>query len=211
MRPRLSHHLRESTRDAHSRLRMGSLLLAYFRGLLDRTVVMEGLAALAVVYGELEERLETTGLHSLAPQQVCKTNAIASDLAGLQSLGWPSPTGPYPAAIAYADHIRGLDDATRLGAHAYARYMGDLAGGPIARRAAPWVLPLPPGVRLAYLELPGVSDLAAFREHYRCAIDALPVTDPELMVDEVLTAFALHHAMVDELWDRFVEPRAAAS
>lgn len=210
MAERLSTHLRENTRAAHGRLRMGPLLRAYFRGRLDARVVAEGLAALHLVYGTLERRLDgDEAAAALGPREVRKAAALANDLRALADAGGPAPTGPHPAAVAYAAHIDRLDgDTMRLAAHAYARYMGDLAGGPIARRAAPFVLRLPRGLRLAYLELPGITDLSAFKERYRRALDALPVEDRAAMVEEVLLAFSLHHAMAQELWDRFVEPKA---
>lgn len=209
----LSATLRRRTRAAHGRVRVLPLLKAYFQGRLGRAAVVEGLCALRAVYRSLERQLPRHPVVAqLAPPELLRTDALSRDLEVLVASGWPPPTGPHPAALAYAARIEQVSDRDPLllGAHAYARYLGDLAGGPIARRAAPWVLSLPEGFCFAYLDHPQISDPIAYRAGFRERIDALPVVDREPMVAEVLEAFRLHTELSAELWRVCVEGGAPA-
>jgi len=204
----MADYLRHATRDAHEGVRLVPIVKAYFKGRLTDRLLMEGLAALSLVYGELERALEDRGeLASLRVARVLRTQRIDEDLEALQALGLPQPEGPFEEACRYAERIRevSLTDPRRLAAHAYARYMGDLVGGPIAAKVAPRVLPVPAGYRLRYLDLAEAPDLSTLRRNYRGAVDDLPGDWRDVLEEEVRHAFRLHKAMSGELWRRYVD------
>ncbi|MEO0601268.1 MAG: biliverdin-producing heme oxygenase [Myxococcota bacterium] len=198
----LTQHLRRATRRAHSRVRVIPMMRAFFGGRLGPRVVMEALCALREVYRALEAQLlEHDVVAHLHRPELVRASRLDADLEGLLGHGWPAPSGPHPGALAYADRIRSVarQAPLLLGAHAYARYLGDLAGGPIAQRAVPFVLKLPAGFRFAYLEHPEIDDVREYRRTFRATLDALPVPRRQPMVDEVLEAFQLHESMMGEL------------
>lgn len=100
-------------------------------------------------------------------------------------------------ATAYADLVReaAKGDGTRLIAHAYVRYLGDLYGGLIMKRRLLGCLGVLAG-RLTFHDYPLIQDIRAFARAYR---EDLEMVVQEAVLDlvaaEAVTAFKLNIAL----------------
>jgi heme oxygenase len=96
---------------------------------------------------------------------------------------------------AYAARIAEVSqgDPTRLIAHAYTRYLGDLSGGQILRRLLKKSLDLQEN-ELSFYDFPRFPDLTALKTEYRNAIDRAGAlaNDKEAIVAEAMRAFQLN-------------------
>jgi heme oxygenase len=84
-------------------------------------------------------------------------------------------------------------------AHHYTRYLGDLSGGQLMRRALRREYGLDgPGTR--FYEFPGV-DPRTFKQHYRHLLDTAPwdAVEQDRFLDEVSLAYRLNTAILDDL------------
>ena len=111
--------------------------------------------------------------------------------------------------------------AEALVAHLYTRYLGDLSGGQILRRAVARAYDLAPpgGTQLdakdgvAFYDFHAIgpsTKLRRFKDAYRATLDRLDVADPDLVVSEAVDAFRRNTALLKEL-DFVVLGAAAAS
>lgn len=121
--------------------------------------------------------------------------AIEADLRIIASLYGIVDLPLLPEATRYVDAIRRASEATgsRLIAHAYARYLGDLSGGQILKKLLERSLDLPPEA-LSFYDFPEIADIAAFKAGYRSAIDRAgdELGDFDLIVEEGARAFELN-------------------
>lgn len=107
---------------------------------IDRHAYALWLRNLFPVYRRLEQSLEPLHRASVvgrfAQPALFRTAALEADLMGLSGPDWSGRLALLPASRAYAERIEaaGQGDGTRLIAHAYVRYLGDLSGGRILRR-----------------------------------------------------------------------------
>jgi heme oxygenase len=201
----LARLLREGTAEVHRAAERMTLIQALLRGLTDRSTYADLVAAYLEIYSALETALRCCADHpALAPlvlPELWRCEALASDLAALLGDG-PAPRRS-SAARAYADRIRGLaaGDPALLVAHAYTRYLGDLAGGQVLGRIIGRALDLRPGAGLDFYVFAAIDDLPAYRDAYRRRLDALPIdaATAARIVDEARVAFSCNMAVFGEL------------
>ncbi|KAH9891550.1 hypothetical protein C8Q73DRAFT_649648, partial [Cubamyces lactineus] len=144
--------LRQGTAEAHERAEhsQGAKWLA--RGELDKEEYVRFLMMLWHIYDAFERALEQHATHPvLAPTHnpglFARSANIAADISYLLNVpeeSWQShplhvalTSSSPPALTQYVDRIRELaasPDPSRLLAHAYVRYLGDLSGGQFIRR-----------------------------------------------------------------------------
>jgi heme oxygenase len=117
-----------------------------------------------------------------------------------------------PAAERYADRVAVACEAggVLLPAHAYVRYLGDLNGGQVLKRLLSQSLGLD-DASLSFYEFPEITDLKAFRLHFRAALDLVGCrsSDLDAIVAEARTAFLLNIAVSKEvktMSDRVLSP-----
>lgn len=102
-----------------------------------------------------------------------------------------------PAAEEYRDRLESVRGGALL-AHHYTRYLGDLSGGRVIRRALDRAFNLS-GVGLAFYDFP--MQPKSYKDAYRARLDALDLQTEKFdeVVTEVKLAFRLNQALFDEL------------
>lgn len=215
----LSAQLKEGTQEAHAEAER----VQFVRALLERRAPLAAycalLAALRIVYVSLETAAERTGLASTDPQirLICvelssmlrRVEMIDRDLDHFATIDAQAVSEAKTwamnslAVTLYARRLAGLDDPELLVAHLYTRYLGDLSGGQILKRA----------VKRAYLgnddsrgvdlynfpNIGGPVQLRKFKNLYRQALDALHLADVRPVVEEAVRAFRYNTALLMEL------------
>lgn len=143
----------------------------------------------------LAQHRNSPGLGVLAKYRLDRAPAIESDLAALHGNNWRRNISLLPAAEVYAQRIvkAAQGDGSRLIAHAYTRYLGDLSGGLILQKLLARSLALQPA-ELTFYDFPRFTDPAALKAGYRMALDDAGVraTDPEAVIEEGAIAFSLN-------------------
>jgi heme oxygenase len=205
--PDLAGRLRAETRALH-RQAEGS---AFMARLLGGTVDQPGYCLLLRNLHAIYQALETAAAHLPGPSAVAqlfdahllRLPALEADLHFLHGPAWAAELPVLPAAAVYA---RRLDDfgpqqGHLLAAHAYVRYLGDLAGGQQLRVIVARSLHLQGAEGTAFYAFGAAAQvqrlLQAFRSSLnRCAVDEAQARD---IVAEAQLAFEWHIALFAEL------------
>ncbi|MGD0120491.1 MAG: biliverdin-producing heme oxygenase [Candidatus Binatus sp.] len=143
----------------------------------------------------LARHIETPGIGALARYRLDRAPAIESDLVVLYGVAWHRDVPLLPAGDNYARCIKeaAQGNGSRLIAHAYTRYLGDLSGGLILRRLLTQSLELRPA-ELSFYDFPKYPDLAALKSAYREALDRAGrlAGDLKTVVEEGALAFTFN-------------------
>jgi heme oxygenase len=196
---RLSLAMRERTANLHALAERTGIVNAILRGDATRGGYAILLRNLQPAYEALEQGLERRRhdpvIGPLARKEMYRTGALHADLATLSGDDWPR-TLPLLAAgrkyrrrVAEVAHGRG----SRLIAHAYVRYLGDLSGGQILKRLLGRSIGL--GDReLTFYEFPRVSNHRTFKDELCDALDrvGMEIADFDAVVEEAAVAFELN-------------------
>ena len=204
----LSVRLRVATRSMHVRAERAGAMALLLRGALEGARYARLARALHALYGALEGALARHAAHpAIAPLEAAalrRTEALAHDLEALRAAGLVDARAALPrAALGYVARLQTLDagEPVRLVAHAYVRYLGDLAGGqalaPIVERA----YGLAPGTATRFYAFGPRDAVAARAGALRAALDALPLppVEADAVVEEALAAFVRHVALFEEI------------
>jgi heme oxygenase len=144
------------------------------------------------------------GLHRLP--------SLERDLAHLLGDGWRTRIAPLPSVRRYADRLREVGEGWPAGfvAHHYTRYLGDLSGGQLVRKALQREYGLGDD-GTAFYAFPGLA-VGAVKRRYREMLDAAAWDEAERarFVQEVSYAFRLNKDVFEELAaEERVKPTAA--
>jgi heme oxygenase len=188
--------LRERTKQLHLEAERTGIVADMLRGRARREDYGLLLQNLLPVYRTLEAELAKHApsplLGPIVHGELARAAAIEADLQHLAAQR--SELSVLPEAVDYAYAIRqaSAGDGSRLIAHAYVRYLGDLSGGQILKRVLAQALDLPPAA-LSFFDFSGIGDLAAFKAQYRMAIDQAgdEIEDFSGIVEEGARAFRL--------------------
>ena len=150
-------------------------------------------------YQAMEQGLSRHGgspaLGRLVDYALDRAPALEADLVALCGDRWRQGIPLLPAAELYAKRIdkAAEGDGTRLIAHAYTRYLGDLSGGRILQRLLARSLDLRPS-ELSFYDFSRFSDLDALKADYRQALDSAGAhaADPQMLIEEGAIAFSLN-------------------
>lgn len=195
--PPLSQQLRGATRELHRAAESTGLVRSLLRGELDRNAYAALLAQLHALYDALEQGLARhagePGFAAFGFDALRRLPALAADLRALGE----APAGLRPATQALVQRLRALaaGDAPRLIAHAYVRYLGDLNGGQMLRRAVQGS----PALGSAGTAFYDFDDPAGTAARFRAALDALPAALAPALVEEACWSFEQHRRLFDEL------------
>ncbi|MBA4285337.1 MAG: biliverdin-producing heme oxygenase [Xanthomonadaceae bacterium] len=188
----LAARLRAATAERHREVEHSDAIARLLRGTLDRHDYCRLLRNLHPIYAALESRLQAApGLpEGLRDARLARLAALEADLETLHGPDWQA-LPVTDAARAYQAHLQALD-APLLGAHAYVRYLGDLAGGQRLGRIVEQAYGA--GVAFHRFPAPGAAVLAS---RFRAALDALGEQESTscAVIDEACAGFARHAAL----------------
>ncbi len=204
----LAQRLREGTRTLHSAAERAGVMPAMLRGELPARGFWQLQRNLLLVYQALEAGLarhDTHPLLALLPLgPLARCAALQADLAAGAGPDWSTVLPPAgAAATAYADRLQALagHQPSALAAHAYVRYLGDLAGGQALRRVAQQAYGLHGDAGTRFFDFGPPAEVARLGQGLRIALDSLPLDDTaqQALVAEAQWAFAQHVRLFDEL------------
>lgn len=207
MRIGLAQRLRDGTQPLHTRTEQAGVMPALLRGTLPAVGFHHLQRNLHVVYAALEPALQAHAHHpALAPLHqpvLARCAALAADLADLHGPDWATALPVLAAASSYAQRLQHLatHQPEALAAHAYVRYLGDLAGGQalarVVRRA--YGLAGPAGTR--FFDFGSAEQVKALALGFRQGLDALPLGPAQVdsLVAEAQWAFGQHARLFEAL------------
>jgi heme oxygenase len=194
--------LHARTKTLHMEAEKSGVISDILHGSASRDGYVLLLRNLLPAYREIECGIDrhddSPGLALLAKHRLDRAPAIESDLAALCGADWHRRIPLLPTGEAYARRIAQAaeGDGTRLIAHAYTRYLGDLNGGSILARLLTKTLGLRP-VDLSLYDFSGVANAATLKHDYREALDqaGAAAADPASVIEEGAVAFSLNIAL----------------
>lgn len=191
----LTSRLREATRALHAAAERAGVMPQLLRCDLPLAGYVALLHQLHALYAALEAALAGTqgqpGRLQLAPA-LARCAALRADLAHLDPQGQPQVIAPMRDYVAHLGSLA----PHRLAAHAYVRYLGDLAGGRVLHRIVARAYGLQQdGLRFYAFE----ADPAQLGQALRAQLDAVPAADHEDVVAEAQAAFRRHVALFEAL------------
>lgn len=217
----LARALKEGTQASHAEAERVRFVHEFVKGNISREAYCKLLVSLKHVYQTMEELWDKHWEHPMLeplyfPEELWRTEAIHADCKffGIDL----DKEVPSKATAAYITQLRSIGDSApeMLFAHAYVRYLGDLSGGQVLKKAAIRGLNLPgdgSGTRFYEFSRIADSDFKKFKAMYRARMDSLPVNESQriALVAEANVAFNLNmqiFAELDELGESSQEPTA---
>jgi len=213
--PPLTLRLREATRDLHTAAERAGVMPALLRGELARDRYVLLLRNLHALYASLEPALARHAQHPcVAPLPLAglaRADALAADLDALHDGGWRRlPVAD--AMWAYARHVEAIAQSrpSRLVAHVYVRYLGDLSGGQVLRNVVRRALQLEGEAGTAFYAFGSGDEARALKDALKRGLDRTPCDAAEAaaIVDEARDGFVRHIALFEEL-DRPRQPSSS--
>ncbi len=201
--------LRSASQAAHRRAEQSAFMRNLGRARISRSQYVDFAAQQYFVYAVLEEGA-AAWRHDplLAPMlstDLARVPAIEDDLEHLLGEDWRAAISASEPTRAYCARLLEVcfDWPGGIVAHHYVRYMGDLSGGQIIRRTIERTLGFDAAHGARFYEFDRLPDLAAFKQSYRAALDALPWSAAERarVIEEVLHAYELNTRMLEVLGD----------
>jgi heme oxygenase len=190
MSSQLAAKLREGTKKPHSTAENTGFVLCLIKGVIEPISLRKFLSYLYFVYSALEQNLEKHRQHpAIGPMYFTELNRTANlqeDLAYFYGENWRDQIIPseYCDAFVARIHAISVTHPELLVAHAYTRYLGDLSGGQAFRKIFRNALKLPEDKGTRFYEFDDISDIPAFKNRYRDALDSLVVSDE--MADKIV-------------------------
>lgn len=186
------------TKALHVEAERSGIIRDLLRGEATREGYLLLMRNLLPAYQAMEQGLArhrgSPALGELAHYSLDRAPAIEADLVALCGAHWNRSVPLLAAGDIYARRIAKAaeGDGTRLIAHAYTRYLGDLSGGQILQRLLARSLDLQPS-ELSFYDF-AHSDLDALKADYRQAIDSAGALapDPQAVIEEGAIAFSLN-------------------
>ena len=187
------------TRELHVEAERTGIIRDLLRGEASREAYVLLMRNLLPAYQALEQGLlrhrGSPALDRLIDFQLDRAPALEADLVALCGPRWSQGIPLLAAGDFYARRIAKAaeGDGSRLIAHAYTRYLGDLSGGQILQRLLVRSLDLQPS-ELSFFDFSRFSDLDALKAEYRQALDGAgaQIVDPQMLIEEAAIAFSLN-------------------
>ena len=217
----LAEKLKAGTAAAHAEAEHVDFVQRLLKGAAPLEAYVCLLAALARIYDALEAASARATAPAVAAVRDGRSEALARAPSLRADLAYYAARDPAlaaraaafaegsAAASAYVEAL-GEDLGDGLVAHLYTRYLGDLSGGQILRRAVVRAYGLAPegGTTLdardgaSFYDFPligAATRLRRFKDEYRETLDGLRVADEALVVAEAVSAFRRNTALLKEI------------
>jgi heme oxygenase len=188
----LTARLREGTRMLHAEAERAGLMPRLLRGELPLPGYVALLHQLHAIYAALETALQGRPGAPVLHPALARCAALQADLDHLDPQGRPVLLAPTRDYVACLQALPG----GLLAAHAYVRYLGDLAGGQVLRRIVGRTYGLSEhGLRFYDFG----ADGAALGQGLRATLDAVPAGQHDGIVAEAQAAFRRHVLLFESL------------
>lgn len=198
----LSALLRESTRAQHEHAETRGFITQLMEGRLSRGAYADLAVQHRAIYAALESAGDRVALDPVGARlvfgELLRSPSLAADVDRLADA---VSVGVLPATRRYAGHLIEHASAwpgTYL-AHAYTRYLGDLAGGQAVRAMVQRHYGVPDD-EVTFYEFAGIR-VKPFKDAYRAAMDAAPFSEAERqrIAAEAQLAFTFNSDVFNEL------------
>lgn len=183
------------------------IMLSLLRGEVHEPSYAALLSNLLAIYAVLEPALDRHSQHPslswIAASALRRAATLRADLAALPGGVLRAEGAVVPATLAYVERLKAIDGSNPrlLVAHAYVRYLGDLSGGQLLKRAvsdnARLGVPAPVSFYHFGDAITTAALVLAFREGL-ASIKPAPL-DEDAILAEAKHAFELHIAIFDQL------------
>ncbi len=188
--------LQDRTSELHRKAERTGAIAHILRGKAGIETYGLYLRNLLPAYEQLEvsltQRANEIPFKGIAVPALRRSMSIAADLREMYGVSWRDRLPVLPASATYASRIAdaAVGDGSRLLAHAYVRYLGDLNGGQILKRVLAKSLGLS-SAALTFYDFDDIVELESFRTSYRSAIGgaALAFDEQDRILEEACTAF----------------------
>ncbi|WP_239676410.1 biliverdin-producing heme oxygenase [Natronosporangium hydrolyticum] len=202
-----SAQLRAATETHHEHAESSGFIQELLAGEVPRTGYVAMVVAHWHIYQVLEQAAEAMRPDPTAGpfvvDELTRLPGLRADLAHLIGPDWLDRVSPSPATAAYCDRLRQACFSWPAGfiAHHYTRYLGDLSGGQVIRRAVSTAYGLGDGRGVAFYDFSDLGSPTGFKRRYREQLDALPFQPEEQarMTAEVALAYRLNAQVFTEL------------
>lgn len=207
--PSLAIRLKEGTKEAHAAAESVHFIREFIRGRVPRELYAQLIVNLYHVYLALEAALDAHSEHALLeslyfPEELSRAATLKQDAEFFCGSGWETREKPSEVTQEYVQRLQQIakESPELLVPHAYTRYLGDLSGGQVLRRAAVRALQLPAdGSGVKFYIFRRIADVKVFKNMYRARMDNLPAdrATADRMVVEANYAFNLNTRIFQEL------------
>lgn len=200
----LSKLVKEASQEAHHAAERNPFMIALMRGEIGTEAYSDYLTQLAAIYEALEKWDDRSNPWPMFDRRLDRFERIVCDIESIGSIYHLVCN----KTIEYAAHINSLvqaKDWTRLLAHHYTRYLGDLSGGQAIASLVTRNLMIPPNF-LSFYEFDSIGDKVRYKETYREGLDSLDFSDEqvEIFIQEVIKSFEFNQAIFTELGKRWL-------
>ncbi|AEF40403.1 biliverdin-producing heme oxygenase [Hoyosella subflava] len=203
--------LKSETSAAHRAAEESPFVDALVRGDLPLDAYTQLLGQLYLVYQSLEDaesaHRDNPVVRPFLDEALLRVPELEKDLRFLSGPAWLDQIDPVPATLDYTHRIRDVayESNAAFIAHHYIRYMGDLSGGQIIRRALERAYGFThDGVR--FYRFDAIPKVKPFKDAYRRSLDDAPLTpaDRDALIAEAISSFALNAAIFADLEAMFL-------
>ncbi len=214
----LSVAMREGSMAEHTEAENAGFTSDLLGGKINELGYLHYLLGLRTIYRALEsvgrELAEAPELNGLYDQDLERGAALDADISYWSARAGVDADHVSPAASAYAERVEATRSApARYAAHHYTRYLGDLSGGLAIGRILARTYGLDAdGEGLAFYRFTQIEKPKVYKDDYRAALDALPVSEEQKseIVTEVKAAFNCNQAFFVELGENLAAYQRAA-
>lgn len=196
----LSAAMRAASRQQHDAAEQSPFMRELIAGNLGRDGYAAYLRRLRIIYAALEEAVrdhrDDPLIAAVYDPALERLPAVDTDLQHWAD--GSSLTVDSPATESYRQRLTSIRGGAALLAHHYTRYLGDLSGGQVIKRALDRVFGLG-GIGLAFYDFP--VQPKRYKASYRARLDGLTLqaAQVDIVLDEVKFAFSLNQTVLDEL------------
>lgn len=205
----LAGKLKQGTKEAHKAAETVHFVHEFIKGRVPREIYAQFVVNLYHVYLALEEALDACADHPLVeplyfPEELRRAPALKKDAEYFNGPDWEEKMSPSQVTMEYVERMRQVarESPELIVPHAYTRYLGDLSGGQVLRRAAVRGLKLPDdGSGVCFYTFRRIRDAKVFKNMYRARLDSLPANSAtaDAMVVEANSAFNYNTRIFQEL------------